>query len=107
MKKLPWPTSSYLPLEPNDLEPTPAPTPEQRIRVAAMIATYMRDSGMTGKEAITNSEVVRALLTMSPEAWARDIDGARQSLAAAGVAFVYDPEDPQVRFEQVIARIKY
>ena len=107
MKKLPWPTSSYVPLEPNDLDPTPAPTPEQRIRVAAMLATYMRDSFMTNTTSMINSEVIRAILTMNPEAWERDIVGARKSLFDAEVKLAYDPEDPKVRFEQVHAGLKW
>lgn len=95
MKKLPWSPSSYKMLEPNDLSPYPAPTPEQRLRVAAALATHIRDVRMLGGVPMPNSETIRAVLVMDAAAWARDIG------AIAQVATSYDAEDPKKRFDQI------
>ena len=98
MKTLPWSTETYKPLEPGDLLPHP-PTPEQRIRVAAALATWMRDGNMTGVGGPINAEVIRTILIASDEVWARDIVGI------AELDLSYDAEDPKVRFEQTVARL--
>lgn len=98
MSKLPWSTSSYKKLEPGDLLPTPPPTPEQRLRVAAAIATVIRDARMTRKEPGPNAETIRAVLVMDAKAWERDAPSL-----AKGIWF-YDDEDPKVRFEQANRR---
>lgn len=95
MKQLPWPQSDYLKLDPSDFSPTPAPTPEQRIRVAAALATRMRDLNMLGLSTALNAEAIRAVLVMDESAWARDIAGI------GAIAERYDPVDPKTRFEQV------
>lgn len=93
--KLPWETSSYVKLEPGDLAPTPAPTPEQRIRVAAALATVLRDARMTGEETPVNGETIRGVLVEDAAAWARDIGSVARVLDA------YDATDPLERFEQI------
>jgi hypothetical protein len=93
-RQLPWTKATYTVLEAGDLEPTPAPTDAQRIRVAAAFATMFRDEQMRGLPTIATFEVIRAVLTMSAAAWARDIG------LLAGQVFNYDTEDPRVRFEQ-------
>jgi hypothetical protein len=94
LKKLPWNTSEYHRLDPDDFSPSP-PTPERRIRIAAALATYMRDANMLGWPPKGNVETIRAVLTMDNAAWARDIGSIR------GVVDSYDAVDPKVRFEQV------
>ncbi len=94
-KALAWSTSSYKALEPNDLAPHPAPTPEQRIRVAAALATWMRDEAMTDQPRTLNAESIRAVLVMDADAWARDIGSIGK------IVRVYDAEDPKKRFEQI------
>lgn len=96
LKRLPWATSEYQKLEPGDLDPVPAPTPEQRLRVAAAVATHQRDNNMLGKESGPNAESIRGILTMTAEQWARDMVFARE----LGINS-YDKEDPRVRFDQV------
>lgn len=91
---LPWQRSEYVALEPHDLDPTPAPTDAQRIRVAAALATVMRDANMTGQRSVLNAEVIRGVLVMDAEAWARDIAVAREFISH------YDMVDPKQRFEQ-------
>jgi hypothetical protein len=97
MKRLPWSSDSYRLLDPADLKPVPAPTPEQRVRVAAALATLIRDARMLGKDAnaIPNSEAIRAVLVMDAEAWARDI------VTIARIVTAYDDKDPKLRFEQI------
>jgi hypothetical protein len=97
IKSLPWSTDEYAKLEPGDLLPDPAPTPEQRIRVAAAIATMTRDGLMLGKSSafLPNSETIRSVLTMSAEEWALQIPQLRPFLRN------YDVENPKVRFEQI------
>lgn len=95
-KELAWSVNEYVPLLPGDLHPAPAPTDAQRLRVAAALATVVRDERMRGKEPSgPNAETIRAVLVMSPEAWARDIG------SIARVVSVYDATDPLVRFEQI------
>lgn len=99
LKKLPWKIEEYAILEPGDLKPYPAPTPEQRIRVAAAVATLIRDEDMLGKKPSgPNSETIRAVLMMSPEQWARDIIHLR----ACPELLYYDNVSPITRFEQVM-----
>jgi hypothetical protein len=94
MKKLPWDTNEYKKLDPADLKPFPAPTPEQRVRVAAALATRARDCHMLGEDGAPNVEVVRAVLMMDAKAWARDIG------SVAKIVTAYDDEDPKTRWEQ-------
>lgn len=101
MKKkpsLPWSKSSYRALEPTDLAPHPAPTPEQRVRVAAAVATHIRDANMLSLPCSANAETIRAILTMGEEAWARDIPDA------AAIIVAYDTEDPKTRWLQTAGR---
>ena len=105
MKRLPWNVGEYVRLEPNDLLPHPAPTPEQRIRVAACVATILRDEAMLGvrSSSSANHETIRALLTMSPEAWARDIIGLGDLRhPVLGSVLAYDHIDPKTRFDQTV-----
>ena len=96
-RELPWSRETYKALDRGDLDPVPAPTDAQRLRVAATVATLIRDAVMTGREPPTNAEAVRGILTMSPEAWKRDI----WSLAQLPTADLrYDTEDPYLRFQQ-------
>jgi len=99
MKTLQWSKDKYTKLEPDDLLPRPAPTPEQRIRVAAAVATYIRDSNMTGHKPNANAETIRAILVMDEEAWARDMGSI-----SAMFLISYDSEDPKTRWEQSGAR---
>lgn len=96
---LPWSTSEYEQLQPGDLAPVPAPTPEQRVRVAAALATVMRDAAMTGQNSgpCPNAEVIRAVLIMDAAAWASDIGALQQAFAT----LAYDPVDPKARFNQL------
>lgn len=94
--KLPWSKGEYQKLDPHDFLPTPAPTAEQRLRVAAALATYARDGQLTGAHPLPNMETIRAILVMDAEAWARDIGELRQILS------VYDAEDPKKRFDQMV-----
>lgn len=96
IKKLPWTSAEYVSLEPDDLYRLP-PTPDQRIRVAAAAATFIRDSNMLGHECPINVEAVRALLVMSDDAWAEGI----AKLQSGNGCFRYDPEDPRIRYVQV------
>jgi len=96
-KTLPWNTDAYLPLAPGDLDPTPL-TPERRIRIAAALATMMRDERMIDGPQVVSAEVIRAVLTMTDEAWARDCSQLQ------GFVKYYDPVDPKVRFEQTRQR---
>jgi hypothetical protein len=94
--KLAWSTGSYTPLLSSDLLPTPQPTDDQRLRVAAALATLMRDEAMTGKESFgPNAETIRAVLVMDAASWARDIP------SIARVVKAYDAVDPRKRFEQI------
>lgn len=97
MKKLPWSEKEYRYLESGDLSPRPAPTPEQRIRVAAAITTRIRDANMTGQQPIGNAETIRAVLVMDEEAWARDIGDV-----AAVIVPTFDLEDPKTRWAQTV-----
>lgn len=94
-RSLPWSKSSYKTLEPGDLHPHPAPTRDQRIRVAAALATIMRDGNMVGEPTLPNAETIRAVLVMDDAAWARDIGAIRE------VVSYYDAEDPKKRFDQI------
>lgn len=105
MKKLPWSTKEYRYLEPGDLQPCAAPTPEQRIRLAAAVATHIRDEKMLGREPSFNAEAIRAMLTGSADAWARDSPDAAAAFASKGIVS-YDVEDPKIRFEQTIRALK-
>jgi hypothetical protein len=98
MKKLPWSANEYKKLEPDDLLPHPTPTPEQRIRVVAALATMIRDGLMLGQSPalLPNSETIRAVLIMSAEEWAIQIPALQSILRN------YDAEDPKVRFEQIL-----
>lgn len=97
-KALAWSTSEYVRLLPGDLLPTPAPTDTQRLRVAAALATIIRDERMLGKEPSgPNAETIRAVLIMDADSWARDIG------SIARVVHAYDPVDPKTRFEQICA----
>lgn len=103
MKRLPWNVGEYARLEPNDLLPHPEPTPEQRIRVAACVATIIRDEVMLGLPTSGNHEMIRALLTMPPEAWARDIEAMRNlKHPVLGSVLAYDHVDPKTRFDQTV-----
>jgi hypothetical protein len=97
MKNLPWSTEDYTPLPESDLQPTPAPTDAQRLRVAAALATMMRDERILGRDPPGNAEAIRAILVMSPEAWSRDIKDVARVLRRA-----YDESDPLERFKQVV-----
>lgn len=95
--KLPWSTDEYTPLEPGDLLPEPAPTPEQRNRVAAAIATQIRDAHMLGKPCSPNHETIRSILTMDAEAWMHAMASTPpEEWGLSG----YDQVDGQVRYEQ-------
>jgi hypothetical protein len=108
---LPWDTAGYIALAPGDLLPTPAPTPEQRIRVAAALATRLRDSNMLDAAALLsndgrasdgphpNAETIRGVLLMDADAWARDIGSIAAGLVMLGIDR-YDGADPRTRFEQ-------
>jgi len=97
--KLPWKRSTYTMLEPTDLDPTPAPTDAQRIRVAAALATVLRDANMQDVPSNgPNAETIRSVLVMSAKAWARDIESVRRAMLTH-----YDAEDPLVRFDQIRA----
>lgn len=99
--KLKWSTEEYVKLQPGDLLPQPAPTPEQRIRVAAAVATSVRDASMMGLESWANMETIRAILVEDDAAWARDVEDIN---AALGLAGSYDPVDPKIRWEQTAGR---
>jgi hypothetical protein len=95
-KSLAWSISSYTKLSSKDLLPTPAPTDAQRIRVAAALATIMRDEAMLElRSSGPNSETIRAVLVMSAEEWALQIG------SVAKVVKAYDAVNPRTRFEQI------
>ena len=99
-RRMPWPFESYTLLEPNDLDETP-PSPEQRIRVATALLTYIRDANMLGKDPGINAETVRAVLVMDVESWKREISQIRDFLETSWAAKRrYDAVDPHTRFEQ-------
>ena len=94
MAKLAWSSNEYVKITAQDLLQQP-PTAEQRIRIAAALATKMRDCAMTGHTTQINAELIRAVLVMDDAAWARDVK-PELGLFIEG----YDPVDPKVRFEQ-------
>lgn len=97
-----WDNESYTALEPGDLDPTP-PTAERRVRVAAMLATMMRDRAMGLRSADSmpdvNGEMIRAILVMDDEAWARDIGGLQEQIRE----HLFDAVPPLERFKQIQA----
>lgn len=95
-KALAWSPKEYTPLLPSDLLPTPAPSDAQRIRVAAALATVMRDERMLGRPSSgPNAETIRGVLVMSADEWALQIG------AIAKAVKVYDAVNPRTRFEQI------
>ena len=95
-KSLAWSPKEYTPLHPADLLPTPAPSDAQRIRVAAALATVMRDERMLARSSSgPNAETIRGVLVMSADEWALQIG------AIAKAVKVYDAVNPRTRFEQI------
>lgn len=99
MRKLPWSTDEYVKLDPLDLLPERPPTEDQRVRVAAALATLVRDNNMLGIPIGPNAETVRIFLTMDAASWKRHI-GSLQ-----GAVFAYDPVDGGTRFDQTCSAI--
>jgi hypothetical protein len=98
--KLPWSTSEYTPLEPTDLDGS-APTPEARIRVAAALATMIRDANIVRGGAppagAPNAETVRLFLTMPEAEWQRNASQLKMLLGDYG----YDIVSGEERFNQI------
>ncbi len=99
-RKLPWSTSDYKKLLPTDLSGA-RPTPEERIRVAAVLTTICRDASVCGREYPFGMETLRCMLTMSDEEWVKRVPEVR--LALSGFNQEYDTEEGEVRFNQVMA----
>lgn len=102
---LPWSEDEYTPLLPTDLDGSP-PTPEERIRVAAAVATKMRDFNILRGDSVRvglNNETVRLVLTMPDEEWKKNATLLRDLLGNRG----YDTVSGEKRFEQIrLARQK-
>lgn len=100
MKQLPWSRDEYTPLEPTDLDGS-VPTPEARIRVAAAIATKIRDANIVREgrpyAGAPNAETIRLFLTMSEAEWQRNASQLKMLLDGAG----YDTVDGEKRFNQI------
>lgn len=96
--KLPWSEKEYTSLQPTDLDGS-APTTESRIRVAAAIATKIRDANMTRGRSLLNAETVRLVLTMDEEDWKANAPQLKSVLGDVG----YDTVSGRVRFDQTRA----
>src|SRR5262245_52649541 len=94
MHRLPWSAGEYQHLEPGDLDPSLPPTPEKRVRIAAALATEMRDAAILGTACIINAEAIRAVLVMDEDTWARDIGKLK------GACSRFDAVDPRRRFDE-------
>lgn len=98
--KLPWSTEEYTPLEETDLDGS-VPTPEARIRVAAAIATRIRDANIVREgrpyAGAPNAETVRVVLTMNDAEWQRNASGLKMLLDGTG----YDTAEGEKRFVQI------
>jgi len=98
MNKLPWKRSEYTKLTDSDfLSP---PTPERRIRIAAALATDMRDRAMLGFDPCGNFETLRGVLTMGEREWERDVVPLKDELLREGLGF--DTVDPKQRYLQCV-----
>jgi hypothetical protein len=74
------------------------PTADTRRRVAAALATEMRDAAMLGKDPVGNFETLRAVLTATDEVWLRDIVPMQE--AALEARWAFDTIDPFIRYKQ-------
>ena len=88
----------YEHLAPEDFE-LPV-TPEKRIRVAAAVATVIRDTNLFGggPGPGPNAETIRAILTMGEDEWALDVP------SLANVLKTFDPVSARDRFDQMKSR---
>jgi hypothetical protein len=98
--RLPWSTGEYHQLESSDLNGSP-PTPEERIRVVAAMATASRDFNIrnvsTGGRPPFNAEAMRVVLTIDDAGWQKIVPELREALAGLG----YDTAEGLKRFNQV------
>ena len=103
LPKLPWEIGEYLKLEPDDLNPTPAPTEGQCIRVVCAILTAKRDHeilcGAPPVESPSN-EVIRGLLIGDADVWERDVGSVCAFLGLYADMGWYDVVDPHKRWCQ-------
>lgn len=93
----PW-AREYKMIASGDLDPKLPPTPEKRIRIAAWLATGIRDQSMFGVEFGANAETIRAILVEPDVRWARNME--MLAMARREQVRSYDPVDGETRFLQ-------